>query len=168
MSISNNFVIGIDATNIRQGGGVTHLVELLNSYRPAKISNVRVILWGSSNVLDKINNKEWLEKISLIDNHEGLIRRTVWQLFNLPKNARQKKCNILFVPGGSYYGSFYPFVSMHRSLLPFEIKEIKRYGLSLIASRLILLRFFLSFISEFFSDIIFINFLILLAVQSIP
>lgn len=47
---------------------------------------------------------------------------------------------MLFVPGGTFWGSFSPFVSMSQNLLPFEFNELKRYNF-LQALKLLILRF---------------------------
>jgi glycosyltransferase involved in cell wall biosynthesis len=46
----------------------------------------------------------------------------------------------LFVPGGSFSGDFKPIVTMSQNLLPFEWKEMSRYGWSLLTLKMILLR----------------------------
>ncbi len=40
--------IGIDASNIREGGGVTHLVEVLRAAEPRQYDIDRVTVWGNS------------------------------------------------------------------------------------------------------------------------
>lgn len=72
---------------------------------------------------------------------KGLFNRVIWQRFKFAHAARKNKCDLLFAPGGSYASSFYPAVTMSRNMLPFEWKEIKRYGLSLMTIKSILLRF---------------------------
>lgn len=39
-------ILGIDASNIRAGGGVTHLVELLRAANPSVHGFEKVIVWG--------------------------------------------------------------------------------------------------------------------------
>jgi glycosyltransferase involved in cell wall biosynthesis len=69
----------------------------------------------------------------------GLIRRLLWQRFALSRLAAG--CDVLFVPGGSYFGGFRPIVTMSRNLLPFEWRELRRFGWSLMTLKLCLLRF---------------------------
>ncbi|MCG9875817.1 MAG: glycosyltransferase family 4 protein [Leptospiraceae bacterium] len=134
-------ILGIDASNIRGGGGVTHLVELLKAAEPEKFQFKKVIVWAGSDTLSKISEQKWLEKSlePLLD--KSLVFRTFWQRFLLPKRLTESKCDLLFVPGGSYSGNFHPFVTMSQNLLPFEWSEIRRYGFSMHAMRLVLLRF---------------------------
>lgn len=42
-----DIVIGIDATNIRAGGGLTHLIELLLNIDPMNPRIKEIIIWGT-------------------------------------------------------------------------------------------------------------------------
>lgn len=132
-------ILGIDASNIRAGGGVTHLVELLGAANPIEQGFKKVVIWGGTITLDKIESKDWLEKIYEPLLEKSLLHRTYWQRFRLSKLAKDKNCDLLFIPGGSFAGSFRPFVTMSQNLLPFEWKEIKRYGLSIFSLKMLLL-----------------------------
>ena len=59
------FTLGIDATNIRDGGGVTHLVELLSAARPEVHGIERIVVWGSIATLTTLEDRPWLAKIKL-------------------------------------------------------------------------------------------------------
>lgn len=133
-------IIGIDATNIRAGGGVTHLVELLNQANPELHSFNKIYIWGPLSTLNLINDKKFIYKLNPKSSEKGLLRRTFWQIFRLSIAARKQKCSVLFVPGGSYSGNFFPVVAMSQNLLPFELMELKRFGISFLAFKLILLR----------------------------
>lgn len=134
-------ILGIDATNIRHGGGVTHLKELLHAADPMAAGFSQIILWSNQRTLDLIEDQPWLEKAHepLLD--KSLIHRIFWQRYKLTKAAKSFRCDLLFVPGGSYAGSFRPFVTMSRNLLPFEWRELRRFGFSWLSLKLIMLRF---------------------------
>lgn len=125
-----SFIIGIDATNISSGGGVTHLTELLNSVDPYLHGFSKIYVWSCSKTLFKIKDKPWINKIhsKLLDMRLPL--RVFYQQMLLPAKAKKLNCSILFVPGGTFLGNFHPFVTMSQNLLPFEFKEMKRYGFS--------------------------------------
>lgn len=133
-------ILGIDASNIRGGGGVTHLVELLKAAEPEKFHFKKVIVWAGSDTLSKISEQKWLEKSKepLLD--KSLFYRIFWQIFLLSKRLSESNCDLLFVPGGTYSGKFQPFVTMSQNLLPFEWSEIRRYGFSFRAFKFIILR----------------------------
>ena len=132
-------VIGIDASNIRSGGGVTHLVELLNAANPEKHDFMRVIVWAGKATLSKIAEKPWLRKVYCTALEKGLLCRTAWQRVTLSQQARNVGCNVLLVPGGTYTGSFFPVVAMSQNLLPFQWGELKRFGWSLMRCKLTIL-----------------------------
>lgn len=132
--------IGIDATNLRQGGGRTHLIELLRAAEPEKQGIDRVVVWGSKETLGLLVDRPWLDKVSPPEQDGGLVKRTLWQRFKLSDALRDAGCDILFVPGGSYAGDFHPVVSMSQNMLPFEWDELKRFGFSKTTLRYFLLR----------------------------
>ena len=133
-------VVGIDASNLRGGGGVTHLVELLNVAEPRKFGIARVVVFGGHSTLAKLPDRDWLERVNPPSLNKSLLWRALWQRFRLGGEARSVDCDILFVPGGSYSARFQPIVTMSRNMLPFEWLELRRYGWSLLALKLILLR----------------------------
>lgn len=133
-------ILGIDASNLRDGGGVTHIAELLNACNPAEHGFSKVIIWGGSKTLNRIAEQPWLVKQYLPILDKNLLYRMLWQRFRLSRLARTEKCSLLFTPGGSYAGSFHPMVTMSRNLLPFEWKELARYGFTFKAFKMLLLR----------------------------
>ena len=79
--------------------------------------------------------------------------------------AREEGCDVLFIPGGSYAGDFAPVVTMSQNLLPFESRELLRYGWSILTLKWWLLRQTQSrayrksagviFLTEFAKDVVF-------------
>jgi glycosyltransferase involved in cell wall biosynthesis len=147
----------IDASNLRDGGGVTHLVELLRSAQPQEHGFHRVIVWGCAATLDRLEDRPWLYK-----RHEPLLDRPLplrlyWQRFMLDREVGREGCDVLFVPGGSYSGTFRPFVTMSQNLLPFEWTEARRYGFSWQLLRNLLLRFSQSWSFRAANGVIFLT-----------
>lgn len=133
-------VICIDASNISSGGGLTHLIALLRNAKPLDHGISRVLIWASKATLAKIEDRDWLEKNTCAALEENYLQRARWQRKELGELSRKAGCNLLFVPGGSFATSFRPIVTMNRNLLPFEWKEMRRFGLSRTFLRLLLLR----------------------------
>lgn len=140
MTKVKKFTIGIDATNLRGGGGVTHLVELLRAVQPAELGIERILVWAGTTSLKLIEDRHWLDKRNPPMLDKGLLQRIFWQRFRLSQAAREEGCDVLFVPGGSYVGNFHPVVTMSRNLLPFEMVELRRYGWTLLTLKFLLLR----------------------------
>ena len=133
-------ILGIDAFNLSFGGGVTHLIEVLRNADPQKFGFQKVIIWGNSSTLMKIEDRPWLCKKPLPVLDGGLIRRLLWHKFELKLLAQNAQCNILFSPGGTALSGYYPSVTMCRNMLPFEWREIRRPGFHIQSLKLLLLR----------------------------
>jgi glycosyltransferase involved in cell wall biosynthesis len=157
-------IIGIDASNISTGGGVTHLVEILRKARPLEQGIDQVYIWAQSDTLHQLEDRSWLNKEQDELLNRGLAQRLYWQRFQLPLQLQERKCDLLFVPGGVYLGTFDPFVTMSRTMLPFEWGEIKRYGISWLLFRLLTQRYLqiatfrkadgLIFLSEYAQEVV--------------
>jgi glycosyltransferase involved in cell wall biosynthesis len=140
VSQAKPLTIGIDAANLRRGGGVTHLIELLGSAQPTDFGINRVVVWGGQPTLKALADRSWLEKRNQPALDKGLFQRSFWQRYRLSQAARDAGCDVLFVPGGSFAGNFHPVVTMSRNMLPFECRELKRFGWSLLTLKLLVLR----------------------------
>jgi glycosyltransferase involved in cell wall biosynthesis len=132
--------LGIDGTNLRSGGGITHLKEILCEAAPQRCGFERVVLWSSRRTLDALPDRPWLEKSHRPELDRSLPHRLLWQSTALTRLAR-RDCDVLFSPGGLYLGGFRPVVTMSRTALPFEPEERGRYPLSLARLRLALLKY---------------------------
>lgn len=121
--------IGIDATNIGGGGGVTHLKEILIAY-DKKVENWdEIIIYSSLKVLNELPYSDKFKKVTFPYLNKGIIHRIFFQLFLFDKILKNQ-CDILFSPTGDYIGSFGPLVSMSQNMLLYERdiwKEIKDF-----------------------------------------
>ncbi len=149
-------IVGVDASNVRTGGGITHLTNLLASAHPEDYGISSVIVWGNRNILDRLPEQRWLEKVHAPCLERALPQRLWWQRFRLPALARAR-CDVLFSPGGNAPPGFAPLVTMSRNMLPFEWRELRRYGLSWMSLRLLLLRFGQARTFERAQGVIFLN-----------
>lgn len=133
-------IIGIDASNLLQGGGRTHLLEFLSAADPHEHGVDQVVVWGRKATLDILPKRPWLKQQAHPLLEKGVLARALWQRFLLAASARRSNCDLLFVPGGTVSGSFRPVVTMSRNMLPFEWPELRRYMPSRTFIRLLLLR----------------------------
>ena len=115
--------LGIDASNLNRGGGLTHLTELLAIGDAQAHGFHEIVVWGTPKTLSILPDTPILRKISPPALRSGAWRRFAWQRFSLSAAATAAGCDILFVPGGSFLGSFRPFVTMSRNMLPFSPSE---------------------------------------------
>lgn len=150
-------ILCIDASNIRSGGGITHLVELLRAGTPAKHGFERVVVWASQATLRRLEDRPWLDKRTAPVLESHYLRRAWWQRNQLGALAAAEGCSVLFVPGGSFATGFRPVVTMSRNLLPFEWEESSRYGFSSLTLKFLMLRWTQSKSFRNASGVIFLN-----------
>lgn len=132
--------IGIDASNLRIGGGVTHLIEVLNTVDIEKYDIAHITVWGCIETLDVLPDRSWLSKISIGSINKDYLRRVQWQRLRLSAVVKKANCDVLYIPGGNFIGGFRPTVTMSRNMLPFQWAELSRYRFSMIWFRLLVLR----------------------------
>jgi glycosyltransferase involved in cell wall biosynthesis len=133
-------IVGVDASNIRTGGGLTHLVALLGAAEPGELGIAEVVVFGSRATLERLPRRPWLVPVHEPWLDRPLPWRLAWQQLRLPRRVAGH-CDVVFVPGGNAPRLGPPVVTMSRNMLPFEMPELRRYGLSPTALRLLLLRF---------------------------
>jgi glycosyltransferase involved in cell wall biosynthesis len=131
--------IGIDASNLKRGGGLTHLSALLAHADPLDAGLDRVIVWGSRATLERLAPRPWLTKADCAELEGSAAAQVLWRRRVLPTLARAE-CDLLFAPGGLCTDRFHPVVTMSRNMLPFQLREALRYGPSAMLARLALLR----------------------------
>ena len=132
--------IGIDAANIRLGGGITHLAEILGGVDIHALNIEKIIVWAGKKTAAQLPSYFWLQKIVPPQLNGHLPDRVFWQAFRLSDAAREQGCDILLIPGGSYVGNFKPVVTISQNLLPFEWTEIVRNKSIFTAIKMMILR----------------------------
>ena len=130
----------IDASNLRAGGGVTHLQELLRRATPGEFGFEQVVVWASAATLSRLEDRPWLVKKTDPALERNYLVRALWQRRTLGRLAADDRCDLLYVPGGSFATTFRPIVTMSRNMLPFEPAELRRFGLSAMGLKMLLLR----------------------------
>lgn len=119
----------INAFSARQGGGQTYLVNLLR-HRPAG-SDIEIFLLAppSLKLPDGIQGITRLQTDFPVENP---FLRALWERFWLPGLLRRLKVDVFFCPGGTV-GAKAPAgcktVTMSRNMLPFDLKQRRKYPL---------------------------------------
>jgi glycosyltransferase involved in cell wall biosynthesis len=131
--------IAIDASNLLDGGGRTHLTELLGAIDPARDGPLEVHVWGPASTLDKLADRPWLQRHAIDASGLGQFARWRWRRTRLPQEVAHIGADVLFSPGGLIASVSCPCVTMSRNMLPFDPLERARYGYSPIGLRLRLL-----------------------------
>ena len=134
-------VFAIDASNLRSGGGLTHLIELLSCAEPRSHNFSKIVVFGSRSTLSRLPDFPWLIKYSPVLLNKGIVYRLLWHYLFLKKLFLSEGCNLLFSPGGSHFGLVHPVVTMSQNMLPFEVPQLFLYRFSFTTIRLLILRF---------------------------
>jgi len=137
-------VIGIDASNLLEGGGVTHLIEILSHSNPQKNNFKKIVVWSASRTLFKLPNEKWIEKRSNFFLNRNLLFRLFWRLFFIKFELKKYNCDILFSPGGSDSSGFQPMVTVCQNMLPFERDQALSFGVGIKFFKFLLLHYFQS------------------------
>lgn len=132
------WVLGIDALNIRSGGGIVHLVEIISHMDLARFSCSRVIIFGEKKVLALIPEQHAVKKISIHKIFCSVYMRWLWYRIIFPRIA-SRICDVVFVAGGICFIKHVPYIAMCQNRLPFD-KRIDLYKRSWFYFRLLLLR----------------------------
>jgi glycosyltransferase involved in cell wall biosynthesis len=150
--------LGIEASNIIEGGGLHHLVELLTKLDLSKVNIKKIVVWSSQKTLDSLPDSSYLIKKSHKLLNSGKLNRLIWQIIKSKREFKDNSINILFVPGGIYLGSYnIPVIAMSQNMLLYEWKEMARYGFSKDILRLILLFFLQSYTFLRSSNLLFLT-----------
>lgn len=128
--LNKKIIVGIDASNIGGGGGLTHLIEILKNFEYSYFKNkiTKIIIFSSTKVLKEIPDLIFVEKITFPEFNKTLFDRFRFQLFSFDKEIKSR-CDILLSITGDYTGSFKPVVGMSRNMLLYEKdvwKDIKQ------------------------------------------
>lgn len=129
-------ILAIDATNIRAGGGLVHLTELLHHATPLDEGFSQVIVWCDERTAACLPSMRWLRIESPKAFRYGVLVIAMWRRFCFNRALLQCRVDALLVPGGSYTGQFRPYVVISQNMLPFENAERRRFGLSFVRLRL--------------------------------
>jgi glycosyltransferase involved in cell wall biosynthesis len=132
--------LGIDLHNVRGGGGVSYMSNILRHFDPQKHGFNRICLFGSEEVLARMPDSTYIEKHPQPILAKSLPYRLFFMFFLLRRELQRTECSLLYSPGGLYFGGFRPFVTISRNMMPFEPQHWSMYPrLSFDRLRLILL-----------------------------
>lgn len=121
-------IVGIDGSNVRAGGGLTHLRELLAAATPERFGIERVVVWAGRGSLERLEPRPWLDLRHEVALDGPLPSRLLWQSRRLDTLAA--RCDVLLAPGGLTFTNYRPRVVVSQNMLPFQREERARYGIA--------------------------------------
>lgn len=135
-------IVCIDACNIRFGGGLTHLVELIRSFDLDSNQISKVIIWSNSNTNNMLKKHPKIICKSNFFLNSNAFFCFLFQILFLKTELKKQKCDIILVPGGIFLSNFKPFVTISQNLLPFDENEISRFKSKISRIKFLLIRYF--------------------------
>ena len=122
--------VAVDALRVRSGGGVAHLVGILDIDDITVHGISEIHLWSYQGLLDKVPNRPWLIKHRPAEADASLLNQIVWQATMLAKEIVDADCQILFSADATTFCRFSPAVVLSQNMLPYEEGVMSLYGLS--------------------------------------
>ena len=119
----------IDASNIVDGGGLTHLREIINCTEKLPNTVDKVYICGFSCLLNDLDNKDWLFHILIPERFNSRLGRLLFRFFKLRSTLNNFSPDVLFSPGGILPKFKGRTVTMCRNMLPFEPEHWTKAGL---------------------------------------
>ena len=119
-------VLGIEAVNIRNGGGLNHLLNFLEENSKTNFFKNIVVF----------TNTKTKSKLAHINNIQIVVKKAfdlpyiiylIYQFLFLKNDIRYYQCDLVFVPGSIFFIDF-PNVLMPQNMLPFEEVELERFS----------------------------------------
>lgn len=113
-------IVAIDLHNIRDGGGVNYIRNLLTEASPALDRFSQVHLFGAPRLLESYPDQPWIVKHGYAELDRSLPHRLRFVRYRLPRLLREICCDVLYSPGGLQLGGFRPRVTISRNMMPFR------------------------------------------------
>lgn len=113
-------IVGIDLHNIRDGGGVNYISNLLRATVPERDGIAEVHLFAAPDNLRNFPDAPFVVKHPLAALAKGLIHRVRASLKDIPRLARAAGCDIMYYPGGIAFGQSRPYATISRNMMPFR------------------------------------------------
>lgn len=120
--------VAVDASRLRSGGGVAHLIGILNIADPVQFGIQEIHVWAYKKLLDLLPDRAWLIKHHSISLERSLIQQSWWQARRLSREIRQSECNILFSADASTFCRFKPMIVLNQNMLAYDEGVLELFG----------------------------------------
>lgn len=120
-------IIAFDLHNIRDGGGVNYIRNLLEHGSPELDGFSEVHLIGAPRLLAGYPDRPWITKHGFEQLERGLLQRIFFVRGRLGKLLRKIGADVLYAPGGLVLSPFRPVVTISRNMMPFRTEFWSMY-----------------------------------------
>jgi glycosyltransferase involved in cell wall biosynthesis len=126
----SEIVVAVDASRIRSGGGVAHLIGILSVDQIDIFGFKEIHVWSYQKLLDAIPNRPWLYKHYVAESERSIITQLRWQADKLPQEIRAHGCDILFSADAGTVCRFEPMIVLNQNMLPYDDGVLRLFGWS--------------------------------------
>lgn len=120
--------VAIDASRVRSGGGVAHLIGILSASKEAPQGITEVHVWAYASLLARLPNFSWIIKHHAEAVEQSAIKQLYWQATKLADEIRLAGCDIMFAADASTLCRFKPMVVLNQNMLPYESGMVSIFG----------------------------------------
>ena len=120
--------VAIDASRVRSGGGIAHLIGILSASDSAPVGIAEVHVWAYRSLLDCLPNHPWVVKHHPEAAERSVLSQLYWQATKLADEIRAAGCDILFAADASTLCRFTPMVVLNQNMLPYEDGMVSIFG----------------------------------------
>lgn len=122
------FKVAVDASRVRSGGGVAHLLGILSIEDPKEFGIEQIHVWAYKKLLDLLPDRAWLIKHHPAALEKSLLHQSLWQGMRLSHEIKQTGCNILFSADASTFCRFKPMVVLNQNMLAYDPGVLALFG----------------------------------------
>ncbi len=134
-------ILGINASRTKSGGAIAHVIGILRSFEFTNSNYKEIHIWSYKELLDRLPKKLWLKKHYIPDANKNILFQLKWELFSLPSELNNFKCDILFNLDAGSLCIKKPYVTLSQDMLSYEKGQMFKYGISISTLRLIILKY---------------------------
>jgi glycosyltransferase involved in cell wall biosynthesis len=120
--------VAVDASRVRSGGGVAHIIGILSLDDPAEFGISEIHIWSYKLLLDALPNCAWLIKHHPDELEQSLFQQLAWQRTKLAKEIKSTGCQILFSVDASTVCRFKPMVVLNQNMLAYDDGVLGLFG----------------------------------------
>ena len=120
--------VAVDASRVRSGGGVAHLLGILSIADPKEFGIEEIHVWAYKKLLDLMPDHDWLIKHHPAELEKSLLHQSWWQGTRLSHEIQQAGCDILFSADASTFCRFKPMVVLNQNMLAYDQGVLALFG----------------------------------------
>ena len=120
--------VAVDASRVRSGGGVAHLVGIMNITDPTEYGIAEIHVWAYKKLLDQLPDHPWLVKHHPAALERSLLHQSWWQAVELSREIKQAGCAVLFSADASTFCRFQPMIVLNQNMLAYDEGVLGLFG----------------------------------------